>query len=120
MSDIHCFECTEVFGAACELSKEMSDKGSVGAVRGKLGFLPAPKTWIEYESEGIRLGMLLMQTESDDDETAKIFLALDAHKAIGVRGIITYPGFGIVPLRTTPSDGAGTFDCSKVSDAWST
>jgi len=70
MADIHCFECNGIFDMAFELSKEMLRKDS-GCKQ--LGFLPAPKTWIEYTAEnGTRIGVLLIDR---NDGFADVFWA---------------------------------------------
>jgi hypothetical protein len=60
MCDVHCFEVTEVLDLACKIAGDMvrSDKPV-----NVLGFLPAPKTWLELKinSEKIeRSGVLLV------------------------------------------------------------
>jgi hypothetical protein len=55
MADIHCFDCTEVSPLAREMNPEVAaDKAP------HLGFLPAPRTWIEENIKGTRLGYLLI------------------------------------------------------------
>lgn len=47
MADVHCFEVTAVHELAHSLSFDISDGK---AELGELAFLPAPKTWIEFEA----------------------------------------------------------------------
>jgi len=56
MDDIHCFDATSVLPMARDLAVQIVEIGSDEI----LGFLPAPKTWIEWETEsGVRFGFLL-------------------------------------------------------------
>lgn len=52
MDDIHCFDCTEVLQVALELKDQLRIKG----IDNRSSFLPAPKTWIEFEQNGADLG----------------------------------------------------------------
>lgn len=55
--DVHCFEITEVMN----LIKDMHD-GQRKAAGARLAFLPAPKTWIEFDThKGSRMGVLLLE-----------------------------------------------------------
>lgn len=57
VSDIHCFECTEVFDLACDLA----DSGRLKKILDDRIFLPAPKTWIEHKGENGRTAWLLTE-----------------------------------------------------------
>ena len=71
MTDIHCFEMSEVFELADDLGKKWHDAsiGDDGLYTGSVidktfAFLPAPKTWLEWrggeaEPKGYRMGVLL-------------------------------------------------------------
>lgn len=69
MDDVHCFECTRVVQAAAEFPfPKLIEAGS------QLAFLPAPKTWLEYDDpgyEGGRQGFLLIE----NGDSAEIILA---------------------------------------------
>jgi hypothetical protein len=56
LNDLHPFECSEVLRAARE---SMPLDGSINP---DLAFLPAPRTWIEFEEErGVRIGLYLQE-----------------------------------------------------------
>jgi hypothetical protein len=57
VSDIHCFECTEVFDLACDLV----DSGRLSEVLDERIFLPAPETWIEHKDDKGRHAWLLKE-----------------------------------------------------------
>lgn len=57
VSDIHCFECTEVFDLACDLA----DSGKLNQVLDERIFVPAPRTWIEHKDADGRKGWLLTE-----------------------------------------------------------
>lgn len=63
MGDVHCFDCSEVYPAAFELCQDMARRPEQ---IGRLAFLPAPKTWIEFKSESAapRLGILLREVRT--------------------------------------------------------
>lgn len=61
--DIHCFECSEIN----QILVEADHKTRVAAWSGEL-FLPAPRTWIEWDQPDHRLAVLL--TEVDNDSSA--------------------------------------------------
>lgn len=83
MSDIHCFECTDVIPIATMLKAQVREKGSDA----RTTFLPAPKTWIEaaqtpsdlgLDMPGrglIRFGALLV--EIPETKQAQVFCATD-------------------------------------------
>ena len=66
MSDVHCFDVTEVIEQAEDLGRELSESGRLHTV-GDLAFLPAPKTWIEWDtlSDQGRVGVLLQVTNDN-------------------------------------------------------
>lgn len=69
LTDIHCFEITEVLGLMREVHDALDAKGKdeFYNTMGKFGFLPAPKTWIEWRMrDGTRQSVHLEQI----DETA--------------------------------------------------
>ncbi len=57
VSDIHCFECTEVADIACDLA----DSGQLKKVGDDTAFLPAPRTWIEHRGTEGRSAWLLTE-----------------------------------------------------------
>lgn len=57
VSDIHCFECTEVFDLACDLN----DSGRLTELGSERFFLPAPRTWIEHRYKGTRTAWLISE-----------------------------------------------------------
>jgi predicted nucleic acid-binding Zn ribbon protein len=66
MDDVHCFEVSEIMDVAGDIAKSEADRGRTLDV---LAFLPAPKTWIEWQyANGDREGVLLC--EHDDGTLA--------------------------------------------------
>ena len=63
MDDVHCFEVSEISEAAEAMSTRLLETG----IDDELMFLPAPKTWIEFERiiEGrrFRIGYLMEERE---------------------------------------------------------
>jgi len=57
MDDIHCFECTDAMPLARMLELQIPEYGTDE----RSTFLPAPKTWLEWQSNGWREGILLEQ-----------------------------------------------------------
>jgi len=71
LSDIHCFEVTECVEVMLDMvTKFIHDRDAfkVEELFAEYGFLPAPKTWIEWRDKGISLGVLFEQV---DDFRAK-------------------------------------------------
>lgn len=60
MSDIHCFELSEVSGLVENIANGISRNLQSTE---RLSFLPAPKTWMEWKKGNIRYGILLKETE---------------------------------------------------------
>lgn len=59
MSDIHCFEVSEVFEAIRNVAFSIGNNPEFSKIK-TFAFLPAPRTWIEYKFEnGDREGVLL-------------------------------------------------------------
>lgn len=74
MDDVHCFDVSEVVELMTELTHRIAYEGvSIGPA----AFLPAPKTWIEYDSEWGRLGWLLI--ENDDRTEASVYLVVESY-----------------------------------------
>lgn len=96
MEDVHCFECSAVVHAAADLAKDIAKKSSTEAVREKLGFLPAPKTWLEYVDPvgATRVGVLLIE---EKDGTASGLIACQNDN-----GIATFKS--IISLRLKGSE----------------
>lgn len=64
MGDIHCFECTDIV----ELAHMFAGKIVSAGIDERSTFLPAPKTWIEYQREfdgrKYRVAILLLENQS--------------------------------------------------------
>lgn len=74
MDDIHCFECSAVEPIAREVWNGSSVE-SRGAMIQTLGFMPAPKTWIEFcDKQFGRMGFLLVQ-DGDNPRAAVVACA---------------------------------------------
>lgn len=68
MSDIHCFEVSEVIGLARELVRAPGmtteeNTARFAAMAERTSFLPAPRTWIEWSERGMRVGYLLVERD---------------------------------------------------------
>ena len=61
LSDIHCFEVTEVNSLIGELTTAMHTQEKTDEIIAERRFLPAPKTWIEYRYKGRRIATLLQE-----------------------------------------------------------
>lgn len=64
LSDIHCFEVSECVDVMLDMvTKFLFDRDAfkVEELFADYGFLPAPKTWIEWRDHGIRLAILFEQ-----------------------------------------------------------
>jgi hypothetical protein len=62
LSDVHCFEITEIDELAAQLGAEYPRYGAPD----ELMFLPAPKTWIELRTNYGRQGYLVEEREGSD------------------------------------------------------
>lgn len=120
MDDIHCFEVTEVVESANEIVKKGELEG-LKMLGETMGFLPAPKTWIEWEVHtGSRCGFLLQETP--DKNYAKVNLVVGSFI-----DLISLPDYFHLPLIenknmvgrniVTPPDmnPASVEDCMKVA-----
>ena len=61
LSDIHCFEVSEVNSLIGELITAMPTQEKADEIIAERRFLPAPKTWIEYRYKGRRIATLLQE-----------------------------------------------------------
>lgn len=68
MTDIHCFEVSEVHPLVNDLLNKAIDEtrsggrlSTVRAAAAETSFLPAPRTWLEFERDGSRHGYLLIE-----------------------------------------------------------
>ncbi len=103
LDDVHCFECSEVVEAACDLT--CGDSKELGPNLAKLkqavavtGFLPAPKTWIEFvtpwEPE-LREGILASEiVGTDGTKAAEVFFAAESKGELS-----SAPCVAVYPLR---------------------
>lgn len=69
--EVHCFECSEVFEISCDLTAsflELSEAGGGDRI-GRLAFLPAPRTWLEWRNGAGRTGVLLEEVKDRDGDT---------------------------------------------------
>lgn len=74
MSDVHCFECSDLWEVLTSLSGQIMSKG---VWPDESRFLPAPKTWVEHRTLGdgecARMGYLVIQdTNKPDRVTVRI------------------------------------------------
>lgn len=91
MYDVHTFDCTEV----CELVEELIDASNLHDVLQTLLFLPAPKTWIEYDiskrAGSGRVGILL---EELDDRIDAILFTSESLRGRRLGAVVTNGGVG--------------------------
>lgn len=100
MQNVHCFEVSQIYDAAVEMLVPLAteDAGAqpvpedrMEAVAGRTSFLPAPKTWIEFEAGGTsRLGFLL----EEQDGFAVVQLALQGRGHFGSEDMTFVFGLG--------------------------
>jgi len=63
LDDVHCFEVSEVFVLAEQMVSDLEKRGEW---LDDYAFLPAPKTWMEINTELGRIGWLMEQREGSD------------------------------------------------------
>lgn len=69
--DIHCFECTAIIPLLEELGIQAAKLGKgIEKTMGRFGFLPAPKTWVEFKRlNGERMSLLAEEYHKDKEIT---------------------------------------------------
>lgn len=103
--DIHCFECTAVRELLNEAMRDSVDRGDFNLVDAVL-FLPAEKTWIEYQAEGRRFAFLLINIF---DDTARLYVFTESENVGIYVGIIGLKGFAHVDYYSTSNDALKSF-----------
>lgn len=75
LDDVHCFECSDVI----PLAQDAGSAAMKGDFDARTTFLPAPKTWIEFDDTSGRVGILLQQINDPDGKpvAASYRMALD-------------------------------------------
>lgn len=63
LSDMHCFEVTDVIGLANDLAQQYPDYGRPLPAT----FLPAPRTWVEWRVDGVRTALFFEQAGLGSD-----------------------------------------------------
>lgn len=90
MDDVHCFDVTEVL----PLIDDFAGVHFFDNFDEKVAFLPAPKTWIEFENGGLRSGALLVQVgDAVDVTTAAWDREIDEFMSFDEPLAITLPKF---------------------------
>lgn len=103
LADIHCFEVTEILDLAQELSA--TGKGHMEGLLSVYGFLPAPKTWIEWQPPSPpRHALLLEQVEPDPTLPHPIYIGITAffHETVWPVGGLASDGHVAVNPGTVP------------------
>lgn len=96
LHDIHCFEITQCAPLFTEMVRLSKRPDTMRSVYETLGFLPAPKTWLEWASpRGGRVGVLLEDVGEGADSTFSDVVYVAAFSFDGMR----YCG------RISPSNG---------------
>lgn len=62
VDDVHCFEVTEVLDVVAELARQYPKHG----IRDELMFLPAPRTWIEHQTDFGYFGILIEDVGAEE------------------------------------------------------
>lgn len=113
MADIHCFEISEIVSESNRLV-EVKGLESITQVAEVTSFLPAPKTWIEFQSKGKqeRLGFLL-EDMNEYALVSPVFLTADKFVSSKFRFGLPFKGqstVGTIHLETgTPENTAQIF-----------
>lgn len=70
LADTHFFDVTAIMGVADEIATSVRSRGLEGgsAILGQYAFLPAPKTWIEWQPLSRHLPRVALLLESDPTE----------------------------------------------------
>lgn len=93
LDDIHCFDVTEVLS----LVDEFANDHFFTHFDEKIAFLPADKTWIEFEKKGMRTGALLVKNgDGVDVFTAALDRKDGAFMSFDEPLFISIPSFNIV------------------------
>lgn len=103
MRDVHYFDCRSVTNAAIELVDEMPfDKFK--RANDVIGFLPAPRTWIEFRSPNFDSAAFLLQ---DGDDYARLYVVRKSRSGTAAPQFTSGIGFRKmrVPLRGTTASG---------------
>lgn len=99
MSDIHCFECSDVqdvaFDLVFKLDEQRNSREDISF--GDTLFLPAEKTWIERRCAGGRIGVLL--SASHEDNLATCIWATDGIADGGSHIFMSAPDRGSLLLN---------------------
>jgi hypothetical protein len=126
LHDIHCFEITQCGAMIFDMMKVYKDPDSARALFDVLGFLPAPKTWIEWKPpRGGRVALLIGQvpdaegfvkdvayTTAFSDEglvyagrispsAGKIFVAPEYRNNTDIRRLVTFALY-VLPIINSP------------------
>lgn len=93
LDDIHCFDVTQVL----PLVDEFANEHFFNNFDEKIAFLPADKTWIEFEKNGMRTGALLVKTgDGADVFTAAVDKLDGAFMSFDEPLFIRMPSFTVV------------------------
>jgi hypothetical protein len=98
MTDVHCFECTEIVRDAMGVAYSVAEKSGGLSVLRQRAFLPADRTWIEYSAPGGRVGIHLVRAR----DHAQIRLVNAATSSSWL--------VGSLPLMETDEDTLGVFN----------
>lgn len=115
----HFFECSEIIGAANELMLTLSrsPEHTSDEYLGKVSFLPAPRTWIEFFNQVYNSRVALHLSEGDGCSSV-IFVGPKWAGPLGEistkDGTVRYFGHGL----PVPETGIGRLDAGEVAGAF--
>lgn len=104
LPDMHCFECTQIAPLIDDLAKDIHDNARSGDasklhhVVGDLGFLPAPRTWIEWAEDDGTVGFLLVE----EQYTARVFHVFTRKKKGDDKFVGAHCGALVMPIQGAP------------------
>lgn len=93
MSDVHCFECSEITDLALDMGHQMVQDYRNGSWPTETRFLPAPKTWIEYHDEDNRMRIGFLLENQGYGPKAKVSSAVSRNG-----NLLSSPRIGAIPL----------------------
>jgi hypothetical protein len=103
IGDFHCFECSDVMVLAHDLAKKHAVP-----TEGRLAFLPAPRTWLEFSGasvEGFPFAKRIAVLLEEDGDDARVTLAVSERDS---PALLIGMSLGFMPLHKSPEIGLVT------------
>lgn len=97
LADCHFFDCTAIGSLPIELSQSFKrmNPESIEEIFGRLSFLPAPKTWIEWNRGTCRIAVVLEEVKNEEN-IAVVSLVVDT--SLGNQFDIGISSLGLISL----------------------